>query len=503
MDNNDFILNNAVAAPVAEIPVMDFERFVAWHRQKLTEGFRVCALFAVPYAAKAAVLYSLLACDKTGTLSMAGTRVQNAYPSLTPAIPAMHLFEREIYEQHQIMPQGHPWLKPVRFETPGAQAGVTDFFEIKGDEVHEVGVGPIHAGIIECGHFRFQCQGEVVMHLEISLGYHHRGMERACLGPLNNKTLALMETAAGDTSIGHGWAYCSNMESLAGITPPLRAQLIRAIALGLERLANHTGDLGALAGDIGYLPTASFCGRLRGDYLNLTAVMCGNRFGRNLLTPGGVKYDLTPEHITAMRQKLNAAARDTLGATGLLWKTDSVTARMIGRGVLPKETVLDLGIVGPPARAAGVNTDARSSFPLPHLTKHDMSLKTHNTGDIYARALIREKEIRESVAFIKRLLNQLPAGEILSGPPAANHGLAGNQLKLAANAISVALVEGWRGEICHIAMTNDKGEISAYKVIDPSFHNWIGLALAMRLQQISDFPLCNKSFNLSYCGHDL
>jgi Ni,Fe-hydrogenase III large subunit len=204
------------------------------------------------------------------------------------------LFEREVWEQHGIAPEGHPWLKPVRQQN-GDRPATGEFFQIEGREVHEVAVGPVHAGIIEPGHFRFQCNGEEVLHLEIALGYQHRGVETALVNGPNRATLIQMETVAGDTTIGHATAYAMTLEALAGTEAPLRAQWLRAIALELERLANHVGDLGALANDVAFLPTSAACGKIRGDFLNLTAMICGNRFGRGLVRHGGCRLDLEPE----------------------------------------------------------------------------------------------------------------------------------------------------------------------------------------------------------------
>jgi len=188
-------------------------------------------------------------------------------------------------------------------------------------------VGPVHAGIIEPGHFRFQCAGEEVLHLEISLGYQHRGIERALIGGPHRVTMSQMEAVAGDTSIGHATAHASVLEALAGREAPLRAQWLRAVALELERLANHTGDLGALANDVAFLPTASVCGKTRGDFLNLTALLCGNRFGRGVVRPGGCGHDLEPPRLSQMVERLGPALADVERAATWLWDASSVRSR--------------------------------------------------------------------------------------------------------------------------------------------------------------------------------
>ena len=326
-----------------------------------------------------------------------------------------------------------------------------------------------------------------------------------------------MQTVPGDTTIGHTTAYCHLIESLSGDTVSPRAQSLRGIALELERVANHTGDLGALAGDVGYLPTSSFCGRIRGDFLNMTALMCGSRFGRGLVLAGGVGFDLTGRDCEVMAERLARSLKDSTVAADLLWKTPSVLARFEDTGTVQMQVCRELGMVGVAARACGVQTDCRFNFPAGIYRFAQIHVSTSNTGDVFARAFVRWLEVQRSIAFIRDQLEALPAdrqGPRLSdrsdrsdksdrrGPGPRSDGVTGHH-PLSPNKFVVSVTEGWRGEICHVGMTGADGSFCHYKIVDPSFHNWTGLAMSLRGQQISDFPLCNKSFNLSYCGHDL
>ncbi len=503
------LLRNGCAAPLDMIPCFSFSYFSHWLTSRIRGGDRVAAFFLLPRTLQEMTmkdrapvegkLVAIIANEGDNKLAVACCEVEKSYPSLTPRLPQLHLFERELYEKYGLVPEGHPWLKPVRFSLIGGpEVGNMDFFRVDGDEVHEVAVGPIHAGVIECGHFRFQCLGELVMHLEISLGYHHRGVEALLRNGPGKNTLPLMETLSGDSTIAHAWAYCSALEALADWAPSPRGQLIRSLALELERLANHTGDMGALAGDVGFLSTLSYCGRLRGDWLNMSALICGSRFGRGLLIPGGVRHDLDPGLVATLKQRIAQTDRDVQGALQLLWHSPSVMARLTGIGTIPKATAWQLGMVGPAARASGLARDARQSHPLAGLPSAPDTILS-SQGDVRARTFMRHAEINASISYCKRLLEDFLGVEDEAGVCI----LPGDSTPLMPEAFAVSLVEGWRGEVCHVAVTGKDRRFCAYVVTDPSFHNWMGLAVAMRGQQISDFPLCNKSFNLSYCGHDL
>jgi Ni,Fe-hydrogenase III large subunit len=496
---------NGERVDAAAVPVVAVERFRSVVVEVLRAGGRLSALFGRP-AGDRVLLTAVLADDPEGKLGLLSTEVGPAYPSISADVPAAQAFEREIAEQLGVRPEGHPWLKPLRFEPPLRAApdafgrkdpratlpGEYPFFAVEGEEVHEVAVGPVHAGIIEPGHFRFQCHGEHVFHLEIVLGYQHRGVEGLLRGGPDRRSLAVAESIAGDTSIGHGLAYVEAVEALSGKATTARAMALRGVALELERMANHVGDLGALANDVGFLPTASYCGALRADFLNVSAEICGNRFGRGLLAPGGVRFDVRSAEAGALAARVRTSWQRAKAAATLLLESPSSRARLEGTGTVSSETARALGLVGPAARASGLDRDVRRDHALGIFRFAHVPVTTADGGDVLARTLVRLLESERSAEFVATQLENLPEGAVsgASGP-------------LAPRSLVVSLVEGWRGEIAHVALTDERGRFERYKVKDPSFHDWFGLAMALRDGQISDFPLCNKSFNLSYAGHDL
>jgi Ni,Fe-hydrogenase III large subunit len=484
---------NCVAVKLDDIARMAPERFRRACIDMCRHGGRIAAL---TFLSATHDLLAIIADDATGRIGLLRAEIsQNdrSFQALTPELPQAQAFERELFELHGIRPAGHPWLKPLRrhveLENPSAPAHA--FFSVEGSGIHEVAVGPVHAGIIEPGHFRFQCQGETVLSLEIQLGYQYRGAETLFLRS-TPKRLVIAESIAGDTVIGHATAYCMAMEALAVVEAPLAAQTLRAVALELERLSNHVGDLGALCNDIGYLPGASWFGRLRGEFLNMLMELSGNRFGRSLLQTGGVRFGLSTSQRNDLLNRVFAAEQDLKGVAALTFESASVSARFEHTGALSRQMAEKLGLVGPVARASGCNRDVRRDHAFGHFRCAQIPVTLGEGGDVMARALVRWIETQRSMTFLREQLEQTQEGPIAIHPGSCRP-----------HALAVSMVEGWRGEIVHVATTDNRGEIADYKIVDPSFHNWFGLAMALRGQQISDFPLCNKSFNLSYAGHDL
>jgi Ni,Fe-hydrogenase III large subunit len=489
-------LKNLQSISQKEIPLLKTEDFRSELISKIKSGNRLVQFFGNKNS-DSVTLYAVTADDDIAKLFVASTEIKpgEIYHSITPEVPSAHLFEREIFEQCGVKPEGHPWLKPLRKGIEGIDPSETpiEFFSMSGDEIHEVGVGPIHAGIIEPGHFRFNCHGEKVYHLEIKLGFQHRGVEDLFIKSNNPIYLEkLAESIVGDTVIGHTETFVCAMESLAGISVSYRVKLIRAIALELERIAIHLGDLSALSMDIAYLTGNSVFGALRTKIINTSMAICGNRFGRGLIKIGGANYDISPALCDKILETLNKLDDEAALAAEVLFSSASVLERFEKTGIVENEVAKEIGMVGPAARASGVAIDIRSDHPsgayefFPH---HKLTL---STGDVFARAYIRFVEIQQSIKIIKEQIQHLSGTELRQ-----------ELTPLKPESFVVSLREGWRGEISHIILTGKERQIKRIKIKDPSFNNWFGLSIAVREEGISDFPICNKSFNLSYCGYDL
>lgn len=480
-----------------DIPQLSFDELREQLISSIKSGRRLVQFFGNEEKS-GVVLYVIIADDYQSKLYVASTKFNSAkvFNSITPEIPSAHMFEREFYEQFGIKPEGHPWLKPVRKGIAGinSQESQYEFFKMSGDEIHEVGVGPIHAGIIEPGHFRFSCHGENIHYLEIELGFQHRGVEKLFLQNKNHPVYLekLSESICGDSVIGHAGSFVRAIESLADITVSRRVKSIRAIALELERVGVHLGDLSALAGDVAYLTGNATFGALRTKVINTTMAICGNRFGRGLITLGGVHCDISDGLRDKIISTINQLDDEISVAAEVLFSSASVLERFEKTGIVETETAQEIGMVGPSARASGIAIDVRSDHPFGAYEFFPVHKLTLNTGDVFARAYIRFIEIQQSIRIINEQLNNLSEGELKK-----------DISSLKSNRLVVSMAEGWRGEIAHVVITGVKGEIKKVKIKDPSFHNWLALALAVRDNGISDFPVCNKSFNLSYCGFDL
>jgi len=445
-------------------------------------------------------LICCIADDNLHQIFIASTTVSNDEPvsSFSVRNLSFEKFEREIHENYGVQYSDHPWLKPVRYSENrnNKMQAISDypFYNIESEELHEVGVGPVHAGIIEPGHFRFICNGEQILHLEIQLGYQHRGIEQLFLE--KNKLIqriTLAESIAGDSVIGHTTAFAYLWESLSGITPGYDILFARTLAQEIERVAIHTGDLSALCTDIAYQLGSSVFGRLRTPIINFFQEWCGNRLSKGLIRPGYNPFPFTKELGERLSAILDAFEPDFIEMNLELSKLPSALSRFERTGTLKYQQLLSIGTVGMSARMNTLERDIRKSHPYglyPGLN-HELIIKHH--GDVYSRVQIRKEEVLQSIKYIRFLLKQLPEPSTgIKNIPA-----------MAPDSFAISLTEGWRGEICHAALTDKNGNLKFYKIKDPSFHNWLALALAVRNNEISDFPICNKSFDFSYCGHDL
>jgi len=440
-------------------------------------------------------------------LSLAGA--ETPYPGLEPHFPCASRMQRAMADLSGVRssdPDARPWLRhnawPPDFHPlidPAArvtehEAGVDvyPFVRVDGEGVHEIPVGPVHAGIIEPGHFRFSVVGEKVLRLEERLGYVHKGIERRFteLNVLDAHRLAAH--VSGDSAVAFSWAYCQALEVIAGIAIPARAAWLRALYLELERIANHLGDLGALGNDAGFAFGLAQFSRLKEQLLRACAKVFGERYLMNAIVPGGTHADLASIEARGLRSAVLAIASEVAELRTIYDEHEGVRDRFTGAGIVAPELAAQLGVTGLAGRASGQAFDLRCDLPCAPYTEIAVTKIGRSAGDVAARVAVRFEELQESGRLIERLLGELPAGpyrESVPLPPA--------------RALGIGVIEGWRGPVLVALETGAAGTITRCHPHDPSWQNWPALEHAIIGNIVPDFPLINKSFNLSYSGHDL
>ena len=520
------IMFNATPISLSDIPLLDAYEFRTEIAARLDAGARLLNLFARAQGAGYSRLFAIVGSPHLGELAVCSMMVGEYYESLTPSIPQANGFEREIAEQSGILPIGHPqWQSlrlqsvirkrtnvsqyetidcetsqgknPVQWELPDWINTATnqDALTVErapGETVVEI--GPLQAGIQGSVEYRFHYTGDTVNGLELQLGRHHRGLEQSMCGGPDHRTLSRIESVAGDSVVGQTLAYGQAIEALSFTQIPLRAHLIRAIALELERVARHTDVIRLMTDVVGSILNASVCGRLFNSIQEVTAFICGNRLGKSLIRPGGVGFDLDPAQIDEIASRVATIESELSVHLALLWKTPSVQSRFEGCGRLSAESCREMGVVGPIHRASGHAIDARHDFPAGIYRYHQIPVSTVQSGDVFARGFIRWLEIKRSLEFIRQELDFLRV--LKPGPIRTRIG------SLKSSSFTVSLVEGAQGEICHTGITDDHGKLAQYRICDPAFHNWPALAVAMQGQQLTDFNLIQSSFASSIAGYD-
>jgi Ni,Fe-hydrogenase III large subunit/NADH:ubiquinone oxidoreductase subunit C len=495
------IVNNQTV-PLQSIPVLSYTEFLELNTKMVQKSECHCVNYYGFLREGRIKLICCIANDAEHVIHISSSEMEqnNLDPksSFSAQHLSFHIYERELHENFGIRYSNHPWLKPVRYPFdrtyPDNKIENYPFYQVHSEELHEVGVGPIHAGIIEPGHFRFICNGEQILHLEIQMGYQHRGLERLFVDKRKLlQRITLAENIAGDTVVGHSTAFVNVWESLAGFSPSHDLLFARTLALEIERLAIHTGNLSAICTDIAYQLGSSVFGRLRTPLINFMQEWCGNRLSKGLIRVGKNNYFFTRELAEKLTELLDSFTPDFLEMYEEMKSLPTVLARLERTGVVTRQQAESIGTVGMTARTSGISRDIRRSHPFGLFMNMDHEPVVKHHGDVYSRIHLRKDEILQSIGYIRQWIQNIPGDEIQIQ----------TLKKPEPDAFSIALVEGWRGEICHCAVTDSNGELMHYKIKDPSLHNWLALALSVRNNEISDFPVCNKSFDLSYCGQDL
>ncbi|MDD5729879.1 MAG: NADH-quinone oxidoreductase subunit C [Candidatus Omnitrophica bacterium] len=432
------------------------------------------------------------------------------FDSLSRQIYSASLFEREIREMFGIEPRGNPDLRglrlheevwprgnyPLRKDFKAGQVkneagGEYKFARIEGEGVFEVPVGPVHAGIIGPGHFRFSVAGEPIINLELRLGFTHRGAEKLFEGKAPEEAFGLAERVSGDSCFAHGLAFCRAVEKIKGIAVPYKDELTRAVFLELERMYNHAADIGGMAVDVGFSFPSMYAAIIKEAILCLNDRLTQSRYLKGVNKIGGLSKSIDKEAEQFLSDSLKSLEKDFNELKKMLFNSVSFMDRVEGTGILRKKTASDLGVVGLAARASGIPVDLRRIFPGIY-EKSGFNMVRKQEGDCLARLCVRIEEFEESIRLIRALTAKLD----LKDGGAAGAGVLKHNFGL-------GYAEGWRGQVLYWVKLDEAGSIDRCKIVDPSFNNWQGLSFAVLGDIVPDFPLCNKSFDLSYSANDL
>ena len=432
------------------------------------------------------------------------------FPSLSRAYTAAYRFERQIESLMGLTPEGHPDLRPwIKHEDWPRDAyplrksfdpktrlervkGEYGWIRAEGEGVYEIPVGPVHAGIIEPGHFRFQALGEDILNLEERLGYVHKGIEKRFEETGWVEGARLAGRVSGDSTVAHSIAYSAALEAASGCVVPERAMYLRALLLERERIANHLGDIGAICNDTAFTFMLYQMAILRETVLRTNKRLFGHRLTMDIAAPGGMRADITPEGASEMMKELESVEGEFERLIRIYEDNPSLEDRLYGTGILTPAVAKDLGVVGFVARSSGARLDVRIDTPTTPYDRIKPGTTLLSSGDVHARTWVRIAEVRDSIRLIREILASIPGGPIMAdwGPPGP--GAAG-----------FSAVEGWRGEIIYWVQAGPLRDINRCMARDPSSVNWLSLEQAIKGNTVPDFPLCNKSFNQSYSGHDL
>jgi Ni,Fe-hydrogenase III large subunit/Ni,Fe-hydrogenase III component G len=457
-------------------------------------------------------VYYLYALDSVGGFILVRVPIPGDHPemtSLTNAVPAANWQEREIQDMfgihlighpnprrvslHDDWPQVHPLRKDfdLRTQLPAFSGERHNFLAVEGEGVFQVPVGPVHAGIIEPGHFLFSVAGEPVLHLQLRMFYVHKGIEKLFESMPIPHCVRLAESISGDSSFAHAIAFCHAIERAAEVEAPPRARAIRTICLELERLYNHIADVGAMCTDVAFVTANMHSMRLKESVLRVNERLTGNRLLRGMACLGGVRFDFNAEQRGEIRALLDTLERDFKALIALIRSNSGTRDRFETTGILKPEVARDLGVVGVVGRASGFDHDLRRDFPGDFYDKVAFTVPVHTEGDVQRRLDVRCEELAQSFSIIRQVLDQLPTGSIRTAigevPP---------------DRVALGYVEGWRGEIFHWIHTAPGNRLARCKVKDPSLQNWTAICQAILGNIVPDFPVVNKSFNLSYSGTD-